>query len=616
MAISGSIRNKLILSMLIAALLPFAASLFISQQFTQDRLEDKAVKDNSALLYQGKSNLLNYLQSLRFMSNSIYNNPQLMDMLNNRAKDYFSDNELYGTEQTIRYALQSINLSFADVQQVYLYAAQADRSYLYNTRMIVADQSDEPYRPRMRSSRQSEVHAPHSIGMYGKSFLQTAKPTVLTYQHALYDLFPRTELGILAVDFNTDTINRIGAQLYTRGEEQLYILDETNTVIYAPDTGLTGTRLEEAWVGRLREVAQEGRLNHFRLTDSGDEAVYIFDTVELDYLNWTIVKRIPDAFLYQTERQLLKLNLFTGLVFMIVSITVIVMISIKMTAPIIQLIGYINRIRLGQMNVDIRMNRNDELGTLALRFKSMMHTINELVLKEYKLEVANKTNELKALQAQVNPHFLNNALQSIGALALQQGNRDVYKLISLLGKMMRYSMNMDEPMVMLKSEMDYIHSFLKLQQQRFGNQFTADIAYEPETELLQIPKMIIQPIVENYFKHGFRGGNANNHISVRGYLHSETGRLHVEVTDNGFGMTDDQLAALRQRLEEPPASRQMETAESDHIGLANVQLRLLLYYSNDAHMSIEHARPQGLTVLLVLPTSHRKGADRNEGTHY
>lgn len=601
---TGSLRNKLMLLMLIATVVPLATSILITHLFTQERLSEKAVKDNSNLLYQGKTNLVNYLQTMQLMPKSIYNNEPLMEILKNRTKNFFSEMELYNTEREILMALHAIEFSLADVRQIYLYSAQADRSYLYNKRLIIPDADGSPYRQPFVTERQSEVIPPHPMHTYGKSYLQTSKPQVITFHHALYDLFPKTALGTLSIDISTDTIKRIAEELYTRGEEELYIIDAAGSAIYAPDAGIFGQQLTDPWIRRLQQETKAGVSNSFRMEDGSYAGIYIFENIHLPYLDWTIVKRIPDSILYKTERQLSSINLVIGLIFLIVAMIVTVFISIKMTAPIGQLIGYINKIKLGNMNVDIQMNRNDELGTLALRFKSMMHTINELVLKEYKLEVANKTNELKALQAQINPHFLNNALQSIGALALQQQNREVYSLISSLGRMMRYSMNTDETMVPLKSEVDYVKAYLKLQKQRFRNQFDEQIEVEPETEQLLIPKMIIQPLAENYFKHGFMGGNEENRIRIRCFISPETDKLHIEVCDNGFGIGEEELKAMRRRLED---FKRDASDPSEHIGLVNVLSRLNLYYREYAQMTVERAEPQGFRVVLIIPVSHTEG---------
>lgn len=143
-------------------------------------------------------------------------------------------------------------------------------------------------------------------------------------------------------------------------------------------------------------------------------------------------------------------------------------ISIRFTAPIKQLIRYITRIQagqvqLGQMQQDIELTRTDEMGILANRFHGLMQDLNQMVMREYRLELANKSNQLMALQAQINPHFLNNALQSIGTLALQHDAPKVYALIASLAKMMHYSMNTNESVVPLGKELDHIKAYLELQ---------------------------------------------------------------------------------------------------------------------------------------------------------
>ena len=155
------------------------------------------------------------------------------------------------------------------------------------------------------------------------------------------------------------------------------------------------------------------------------------------------------------------------------------------------------------MNVKFQSLGNDEMGYLGARFNEMIGKINRLINREYKLEIENKTNQLKVLQSQINPHFLYNALQSIGTIALKNNVPQIYSLINHLSKIMRYSMNMDQDVVPLANELNYIEAYLLLQKERFGDQLDYKINATEEVKPVLIPKMVIQPIIENYFKHGF-----------------------------------------------------------------------------------------------------------------
>lgn len=226
----------------------------------------------------------------------------------------------------------------------------------------------------------------------------------------------------------------------------------------------------------------------------------------------------------------------------------------------------------------------------------MMQTINELILREYALDLANKTNELKALQAQINPHFLNNALQSIGTLALQHQEVKIYSLIASLGKMMRYHMNTNETIVPLSKEIDYVKGYLDLQRQRFDERLQVEVDASPETLTVRLPKMTLQPIVENFFKHGY-DSTQGGLIRIECRLNGES-ELNIAVTDNGRGMEEEERQALAARLDMDPA---LLGEGQESIGLLNVIQRIKLYFNENARMNISAADPTGLRVELCIP---------------
>lgn len=596
--IFGKLRNKLIAFVFVATILPMATFVLITQMFTKDKLSEKAIYDSSSLISQGKANISNYIQTIQQTTKLIYNNDQLMDILKNKVHDYFDENRIYASEQQIKQTLLSIGYAVSDARQVYLYAEQPDRSYLVtDSREILPNSDREPYRPEIQAGH-NEVIPPHGMTNYGKSFIQYSAQ-VMTFRHSLYDIVSKTSLGSLSIDISLDSIRAIGEQLHTPNEEELYILDDQGAVLYASDSQLMGRTLDEGWVRQLMEEQQIQAQGSFRLKNSEFSGIHIYHQFETPYSNWTIVKRIPDSFLFRNERQLTQIITMIGLGFLTLAILATIYISVKLTSPIGELIGYINQIELGHMDVEIQVKGKDEISSLARRFKSMMHTINELFLREYKLEAANKTNELKALQAQINPHFLNNSLQSIGSVALQEGNRDVYRLISSLGRMMRYSMNTNETIVTLRDELEYAGAYLHLQKQRFREQFEQVIENDvPSDDTIYMPKMIIQPLIENYFKHGFEGGDKASMIAIRCYLSEDGQFVHIGIEDNGSGISEEELESLRRKLGD---SQTVRTGMTGSIGLANVYSRLKLYYRDQAQMSVDHRYPQGFKVHLMIP---------------
>jgi two-component system sensor histidine kinase YesM len=267
----------------------------------------------------------------------------------------------------------------------------------------------------------------------------------------------------------------------------------------------------------------------------------------------------------------------------------------------------IHQVENGNMKVEFQSLGNDEIGILGDRFKQMMERINTLINREYKLEIENKTNQLKVLQSQINPHFLYNALQSIGTVALKNKVPQIYSLVTHLSTIMRYGMNMEEDMVPLTKEINYIKAFLLLQKERFGNQFEYEINVPEELQDVKLPKMVLQPIIENYFKHGFDSRVGVGRLTV--HCTKEETNLIVQIGDNGIGITEDRLDKIYRKFE-----GMLPTNDGTNIGLKNVYERLKLYYNGKATLELHNQEKGGLFVTIKLPMDG-EGGD-HESNHY
>ncbi|PTX47116.1 HAMP domain-containing protein [Melghirimyces profundicolus] len=317
------------------------------------------------------------------------------------------------------------------------------------------------------------------------------------------------------------------------------------------------------------------------------------------YMDWIIVKGIPYHILYKDARSVALTNSLVYVALLAFLVISTIWISIHFTKPIKQLTRTITKIEQGNVHAELTTTRTDEVGVLIRRFQQMMSTINNLILREFRLELANKTNQLKALQAQINPHFLNNALQSIGTLALQRKERKIYSLISSLGQMMNYQMLSSEIIVPFSDEVRYVQSYIELQKQRFEDELIVLQDYDKEALAVPIPKMILQPLVENYFKHGFLSNNVPGQLCISAVI-TEKNRLKVVVEDNGPGIEESERLMLQTRLD-TLENHWIHEVSDKRIGLTNVLSRLRLYCGPDASMEIVPRSTGGLCVTLIIP---------------
>ncbi|MFD0711405.1 sensor histidine kinase [Paenibacillus sp. GCM10027626] len=583
-----SIRNKLIALLLISTVVPVVTSTVITYVYTKNSFKQLTIEENTRLMAEGKTNIVNYLDSINSASLAIYSTPLLNSILWKGLDDYLTEPYIFTTMQALSRAakeIYQINLSIDQFNRSFLlYRDALTRGPLYP-----ADKADtlKPYSVFMEAT-----HASHS---YGAQPISPQKPDlVFTIHRPLYRVPTTERIGMLSIDVKVEALRKLSAQLYEQGKEQFYIADKNGTIVYASDEAQIGEPLNEPWFSKISALANPSGSMEWNKPDFS--GIIIYSKMSSSLTDWIVVKRIPYKLLLTHTHRLTLINSAVAGIFLIVAITGVLVISVRFTKPIKELIRRMNKIQTGKLDEPIVIDREDEIGILAGRFRTMMHTINNLILREYKLDLANKTNQLKMLQAQINPHFINNALQSIGSAALESNAPEVYSLVSSLGQMMHYSMNTKETIVPLAKEIEYVNFYLVLQQQRFGNKLVVEYDIDEQTGSFPIPKMIVQPIVENFFKHGFSSSRKDFILRIR--TCSQNNMLCIVVEDNGSGIAEERLRVLQSDLS-GTGHHLREVGE--RIGLLNVLFRLRLYFGEQADLGLSNCQPHGLQVKLTIP---------------
>lgn len=582
--IRSSIRHQLTLLLLISIIVPTGTSLIITYFYTKQTLQQQTTKEMSRLISEVKTNLTNYLVTINSASMTIYFNDKLNAMLMQQPSDY-------ETEASIFESLQITSRAAKDISQVNFYVSKSKKLYSIQNNNI---QSVQLYAP---PSFPSGI-APYSAittppGFSGSIGIQQEKP-VFTLYRPVYRVPSSEQIGMLSIQVSVESLRKLTSQLIGTDQEDLYILDSAGKVIYATNETIIGQELSEAWVHPMLESPV--KFGNIQWDSPEFSGIMIYNQIDLPFLQWTMVQRIPNKYLFEKARHLTWINVAVASLFLIVSIIATLIVCLKITVPIKLLMKKINKIQLGHWDEEISIDRPDEIGILAQRFQSMMQKINELIIREYKLELANKSTQLKMLQAQINPHFINNSLQSIGNLALDYHADKVYALISSLGQMMHYSMDTKETIVPLSKEIDYVNYYLTLQQKRFEDKFTIQTDIDEDTLSILVPKMFLQPLVENYFKHGLGSSREFGILSLVTRL--QNGQLIIIVEDNGTGLQEKVLFRLQQDLDAPLHGA---WEIGDRIGLMNVLFRLRLYFDAEAEMLLTNCKPHGLRITITIP---------------
>ncbi|WP_273123633.1 sensor histidine kinase [Bacillus weihaiensis] len=605
MLLKNSIRNKLIVLLLFITIVPFGTSIVITFLYTKESLKDQFVEENINLLYQGKINLEEYMDELKKLSLPFYNNVDFMNYLRYPHLD-----EDYMTKSTVNNVIQTILYSEENIKKVNIALIEGDKNVSVSKRSIILyskipNNTDRDY---FRKAKESPYHIyiePMYTQRLDTSMALKAQPRdVFTIHRTIIDVPSDEILGYMSLEFEPDKIFDLSNKLFVREKEEFYIFDPDGNVIFQSND----VSLDEPWIATL--LQGEHTSGTMEIKSDTFDGMLIYEKVSDATGGWILAKRIPYRTAFESALGVAKINIVFGILGLILVILATLFVSFRITSPIRILMHNIKQVEKGKMDVDFDSLGNDEIGVLGDRFKQMVSKINHLINREYKLEIENKTNQLKVLQSQVNPHFLYNALQSIGTVALKNKVPQIYTLVTHLSKIMRYSMNMDEDVVPLSRELDYTKAYLLLQKERFGDHFHYTVEFDQEALSIHIPKMILQPIIENYFKHGFDSGRERRgQLSLKGSLIE--GMLVIVIKDNGTGIEEDRLQELKDCL--TMTTNQRISGESS-IGLKNIYMRLQLFYQHHAQFTIENNIDEGILVTMKLPIEI--GGDQNESNYH
>lgn len=421
-------------------------------------------------------------------------------------------------------------------------------------------------------------------------------------------------LALVQLEVPISSLTGLAAQV-DDSDGALCLLDQDGQLLYASDSGTDTAALWETLSGSSWDAY---KVQTF--VQGSSDPVLAERIVEKGF-SWYLVQVCPASSLERSSYAFVRTTvvLFAGCVLLMLMLLVFQLNTIL--TPLSRLSEYADTVSGGDLSADPAAYRDydrpDEIRTLIHSIDRMMHTITDSVIRQYELDIANKTMELNMLQAQITPHFLFNTLQCFATTALEGHNPELYGCIASLGQMLRYSMHTDQPIVTLQDEIDYSNRYISLQLMRFKLPLQTEWQVEPEAAQCKIPKMILQPLIENSFTHGRILMVPEGRIEVRAQLRE--GSLVLIVSDNGLGSDAERIRQLNQELSTlrssilerknrngTPMPHQHAVAEEaygtgNNIGLNNVYSRLLLNYGTCCNMYCSLEAPTGFCVLLSLP---------------
>lgn len=400
--------------------------------------------------------------------------------------------------------------------------------------------------------------------------------TVTAYRHDfssyLYFISPNAELHKNANDFSTNV------------DTDFFVLDNDKIQTWqngmkSPDYILTAKQSIRYWS------------DDFISSGSFSQGKYYFSYTELAVNHWIVVNAMPLSLLYSQEVEVLLLIFLLFLLLVITTLFISHRLSATISLPIETLGQKVQEIGKGQLDITIDNLPNDEIGTLGQQITSMASSI-----KEQKEQIVREQEqlhhfELMLLQAQINPHFLYNTLDSLQWLIRMQQNETALKMTHALTVFFKSGLNKGRDIIPLEAEFQNAESYLTIQQLRYKSKLHYHVMLDKSLSDVPIPKLVLQPIIENALYHGIKEKEEGGVIDIRA-VRTATG-ITISVLDDGIGMDAATLKTIRNAV-------YTEQPDSTHYGLHNVHLRLLLYYGIRYQLHIESEKNLGTIITIQI----------------
>jgi len=308
---------------------------------------------------------------------------------------------------------------------------------------------------------------------------------------------------------------------------------------------------------------------------------------------WSLVAYLPYKALTEEIRSVRFWIMIAVAACVLMSILVAALLAMGIVKPVKIVRNAMRKMEKGFLNTRVRVRGKDEVAELAAGFNSMSEKLQELIDRIYLADLAHKEAELRALQAQINPHFLYNTLEAITMVAEMQRSAEAAGMARALGLLFRASTEYDT-MVPVRTEIMLLKQYLLLQEIRFDGTLRIDYDIAPEAEPCPIPKLSLQTIAENCFKHGFAALRPPRKASLKISAIVGENDVSIEITDNGIGMESERLSEISQQL-------QLNSGEGTRVGLLNVHKRIRYLWGKDYGLRIASLPGIGTTVTLIIP---------------
>lgn len=572
---SKSLFVKFSASFLLVGLIPLFALSYISVQTFSGYVERYTT-----------SNLQQMVLYMSYNLNSAFNQYNEISKLMYTGRyegfiESYSQNQTYNVNELeqintipIESFLKTVLYSDSFITSVYFHRELDDKLYYQEKENKGINFDLLPYKEWLTVMAPNPSHVA-IFPTHSEEYFIGSKRSVFTIGRTLIDISGRVAkepkvVGTLFMDVDASLFNQFFRELNLGEQDDLFLQDGEGKIYFANESAAANV---------------EGL--HAR-----NEEEMIVLSEDIPFLNGKVTARIHRANLFD---QLFSARTTVFIAMFICAMVMILMgvwFSRRLAAPIRNLIKQMAIVESGNLDTQMVVNSNDEMGRLSHGFNRMVERLQAYIDEAYVAQIKQKQTELNALKSQIRPHYLYNTLEVIRMNAVDKDNDEVADMILSLSNQLKYVIDYGEDKVSIREELDHLRDYFYIISVRYENKFELVVDVSPEVNLNgYILKLSLQPIVENAIQHGLRSQGRG---TVGLTIEKREDKLLVTIYDDGIGMSKEKVQQLSENLEEP-------SSPSKNVGLKNVHERIRTVYGKEYGLSISSREHIGTSILLSFP---------------
>lgn len=556
----------------------------------ENTLQEEATRNMQEKLDDIDQNIQMHLQSVDSMLDRLEFTQEFYYYLDDENKLSEREKNYYMFQAQAE--LTNIHNSYPNLfQHISIFSSNPDTSFGSGWAYSIRDLVYREYFSEIFDNDAPQIHGNVRYQQYDESnprlnHMAEQNILVVPSYRKIYSLNNGKCIGVIEADIQLSKMVEGAVPTAQDAAQKVFIFNHNNQLMYSSDPSL-------AYDFSILEI--QGDTGLMNLEANGKEYLFAYRRCPETRLLTTVA--VDKAELLQFSSRMMWLLGLVAVASVLLLAGLTNLIARAMLKRLQDMDRMIEKIEQGEFNVSIKQTGFNEIARIAASFNRMAGRLQSVMHRMVEKENAQKVAELRALQAQINPHFLYNTLENMRMQCEIDENYTVGNGLAALGELLRYSMRWEAPLVPLNTEIKHLKNYLSLLQMRFSTPFTCTINIAQGLEALLVPKMILQPVVENCFSHGFKNKPAPWNIAITAALVEDKAMLVI--TDNGNGIPLQRQQEIQQAFDENGACP-VEGEGANSIGLFNVRQRILLCCPAGSSLTVNSTLGQGTSVVIEI----------------